>query len=410
MRPVEIPGRRPDPPGAAGAARKPPVVALVAISAISPFAINAVLPSLPAIGAALGASYSRVQLVLSLFLAAVAVSQIFIGPISDRFGRRPVLLAGFAIFVAASAASAVAPSIEALLALRVIQGASGCVGIVLGRAIIRDLYGRAQSASMLGYVTMGLAIAPMLAPSVGGLMQGSFGWTAVFWLMAGMGVAAIAITWIYVPETNLAPTARLSFGSLLRDFLSLAGNRDFLAFTASSSLTSGVFFAFLGGAPYIAEEILGLTPVSYGLWFGTIAIGYSLGSFLSGRYAQRYGVTRMILAGSTLAVAAVAFSPALFALGADGSIALFVPMIVTGVSNGIVLPNALAGAISARPEIAGAASGLTGAAQLGMGAALATLAGLLLQGGQSVYPVFAVMSIAAVLGLVAAVLIRVRQP
>jgi MFS transporter, DHA1 family, multidrug resistance protein len=404
---------RPEHPSAAEAAapadRRPPVLALIAISALSPFAINSVVPSMPAIEDAFRADYGRVQLVLSMFLASVAISQIFIGPLSDRFGRRPVLLIGFSLFVIASAACPFAPSVEALIALRIVQGASGCVGIVLGRAIVRDLYDRRQAASMLGYVTMGLAMAPMVAPTLGGLLQEYSGWTAIFWLMAGLGAACLAVVWGLVPETNLNRTARLSLGTLFADYSRLIRRPDFLLFTASSSLTTGVFFTFLGGAPYVAERLLGLRPSVYGLWFAVLPLGYAAGSFMAGRYTEKVGVARMILAGSALAFTAVLALMFLFVAGFSGPAALFLPMSIAGIANGIALPSAISGAISVRPEIAGAASGLSGAAQLGTGAVLSIIGSAALAGGTSPLPMLMIMTAAAALALLAAWLILRRE-
>ena len=399
--------RRPDPldspsPALSFPPRRPPVLALVAISALSPFAINSVVPSIPAIEVAFEADYSRVQLILSLFLASIAVSQILIGPVSDRFGRRPVLLIGFGVFVLASIASPFAPSIEALIAIRIVQGAAGCVGIVLGRAIVRDLYDRRQAASMLGYVTMGLAMAPMVAPTIGGVLQELSGWTSIFWLMGALGVACLAITWKLIPETNLMPTPALSLRTVFADFGVLLRRRDFLLFTAVSSLTTGVFFTFLGGAPYVAERILGLRPSVYGLWFAALPLGYATGSYLAGRFSERFGVDRMIMAGSALALLAVLLLLILDVIGFTGAAALFLPMAVAGIANGIALPNAVAGAISVRPDIAGAAAGLSGAAQLGTGAILSILGSLALAGGSSATPMLLIMTSAAVLAVMAA--------
>jgi DHA1 family bicyclomycin/chloramphenicol resistance-like MFS transporter len=400
MRPAEPTLRLTDVPNSP--AHRPPVLALIAISALSPFAINSIVPSIPAIERAFSADYTRVQLVLSMFLASVAISQIFIGPVSDRFGRRPVLLIGFTIFVLASAASPFAPSVEALIALRIVQGASGCVGIVLGRAIVRDLYDMHQAASMLGYVTMGLAMAPMVAPLLGGLSQEWFGWTAIFWFMALLGAGCLAVTWAAIPETNLQPTSTLSFGSVFTDYSRLLKSPDFLLFTASSSLSSGAFFAFLGGAPYVAERILDLTPSIYGLWFGLIAIGYSAGSFITGRFTGRVGVPRMIMAGSVLALVSASL-PALFlALGYAGPMPLFLPMMLIGVANGMSLPSAVSGAVSVRPEIAGAASGLSGAAQIGTGAVSSAIGAALLTGGSSAMPMFIFMMTTAGLAILVA--------
>lgn len=387
--------------------RRPPIAALVAISALSPFAINVIVPAMPALQRAFSADYGRVQLTLSLFLASVAVSQIVIGPLSDRFGRRPVLFVGLSCFTLACLAAAAAPSVDALIALRVVQGATGCVGLVLGRAIVRDLFERRQAASMIGYVTMGYALAPMVAPSIGGVLLEGFGWPAIFWFMALFGLACVAIVWRYIAETNLRPSQRLSFGTLFTDYGILLRSRDFLAFTVLATLGSGVFFSFLGGAPYVSEHILGLSPIRYGVWFGLIAIGYSAGNFLSGRFAERFGVTWMIFAGSVLAAIAAILPPTLFGLGLGSAAAMFVPMMLTGLSNGIMLPNAIAGAISVRPEIAGAAAGLSGAAQMGTGASLSALAGILLQGSDTPFPLFYVGAVTAVLAVALAALILI---
>jgi DHA1 family bicyclomycin/chloramphenicol resistance-like MFS transporter len=388
--------------------RRPPVLALIAVSALSPFAINAVVPSMPAIERAFHTDYGRVQLILSMFLAAIAVSQIIIGPLSDRFGRRPVLLVGFALFIASCIASPFAPSIEALIAIRVVQGATGCVGIVLGRAIVRDLFERRQAASMLGYVTMGLAVAPMVAPSIGGQLQEHFDWPAIFWFMAVLGVGCLAVTWAYVPETNWKRTPRFSFGSMFSDFGRLLRSSEFLLFTANSSLSTGVFFAFLGGAPFISERMLHLTPGVYGLWFAVAPIGYASGNFIAGRFTERFGVARMILAGSAIAFVAASLPGLLFLFGLESAPALFLPMMLIGLANGLSLPSAISGAISVRPEIAGAASGLSGAAQIGTGAVLSAIVGAALAGGSST-PMFAFMAGAAALAVIAAIAIFRRN-
>jgi DHA1 family bicyclomycin/chloramphenicol resistance-like MFS transporter len=379
-----------------GTAARPSLLwALIAVSMVSPFAINVVVPSLPAIERHFAADYGTVQLVLSLYLASVAASQVLLGPLSDRFGRRPVLMAGLALFLAASLACIAAPNVESLIGLRVVQAAGGSAGLVLARAIVRDLYERRRAASMIGYLTMGFALAPMLAPLIGGLLQGAFDWRASFWFMAGFGLISLGVAWRGVPETNVAPAERLGLATLFRDFGQLLREPSFLLFTGSAGLSSGVFFAFLGGAPYVSENILHLTPTIYGTWFVLVAGGYAIGNFLSGRYAERAGVRWMIVGGSLLAVVVVALMPALFAAGLDHPASLFGPMFVLGIANGLVLPNALAGAISVVPRIAGAASGLTGAAQMGFGALFSAITGAMLAGGATAMPLFVAMGLAA---------------
>jgi DHA1 family bicyclomycin/chloramphenicol resistance-like MFS transporter len=350
-----------------------------------------------------------VQLILSMFLASTAVSQVFIGPISDRFGRRPVMLVGFIAFTLCTLLAPAAPSIDALIAVRVLQGASGCVGIVLARAIVRDLFDRRRAASMLGYVTMGFAIAPMVAPSIGGILQSAFGWASIFWFTALLGLGCVWVTWAHVPETNFRRTERISFVSMFGDFGKLLRDPDFLLFTANCSLTSGVFFSFLGGTPYVAEHILELSPALYGLWFGAAPVGYFLGNYIAGRFTERIGVARMILAGSVIALIAASLPPLLFAFVQPGAPELFLPMVLLGFANGLSMPSAIAGAVSVRPEIAGAASGLSGAMQIGMGAVFSAAAGAVITGGTSAAPVFTLMFVAAALAVVVAFAIYPRN-
>jgi DHA1 family bicyclomycin/chloramphenicol resistance-like MFS transporter len=255
---------------------------------------------------------------------------------------------------------------------------------------------------MIGYVTMGLAVAPMVAPLIGGILQELFGWTAIYWFMALLGIGCLSVAWAHVPETNLNRTPRLSFASMFRDLSQLLRNSDFLLFTTNCGLTTGVFFAFLGGVPYVAERMLGLSPAIYGLWFASVPIGYAFGNFLSGRFTERFGVARMILAGSVLAFVAATISPLLYFAGSFEPATIFLPLMLTGVANGLSLPSAISGAISVRPDIAGTASGLSGATQIGTGALLSTLAGTLIAGQTTPLRIFAIMTSAALMAMLIA--------
>lgn len=261
---------------------------------------------------------------------------------------------------------------------------------------------------MLGYVTMGLAVAPMVAPSIGGQLQEYFDWTAIFWFMAVLGVACLAVTWTSVPETNLHPTPSLSFGTMFGDFARLLASGDFLLFTASSSLSTGVFFAFLGGAPYVSEHTLHLSPGVYGLWFAVAPIGYAVGNFVSGRFTEHFGVARMILAGSAIGLVAASLPGIFFVSGIASAATLFMPMMLIGLANGLSLPSAISGAISVRPEIAGAASGLSGSAQIGTGAVLSAITGAALGSG-STTPMFVLMAVAAGLAFLVSIGIAWRN-
>ena len=373
---------------------------------ISPMAITIIIPSIPGLQSVFAADYATVQLTISLYLAAIAISQPFVGLLSDRFGRRPVLLGGLGLFVAASFLAAVSPNIESVIFLRLLQGAGGCTGMVLGRAIIRDLYDRRQAASMIGYVTMAFAVAPMVAPYLGGLLQEQYGWSAIYWFLGLSGLACLLLAWFDVSETNANPTARLDVSSMFRDFGALLGEPAFRLYAAMATVSSMAFFAFLGGAPFVSEEILNLSPTTYGAWFALTAIGYSSGNFLCGRFAEQLGVHRLLLSGALLLCLPAASLIILFGSGFASAPALFIPMFFLGAANGLCLPGSIAGAISVRPDIAGAASGLTGSLQTGIGAAISAITGAVLAGGQTAMPLFLVIAIAAGTTLFLALTIR----
>jgi DHA1 family bicyclomycin/chloramphenicol resistance-like MFS transporter len=373
---------------------------------ISPMAITIIVPSMPGLQAAFHADYSTVQLTLSLYLAAIAVAQPFVGLLSDRFGRRPVLLTGLSLFVVSSLLAVAAPNIESIIFLRVLQGAGGCTGMILGRAIIRDLYDRQQAASMIGYVTMAFAVAPMAAPSIGGLLQETYGWAAIYWFLGLFGLACLIFAWLDVSETNMNPTDSFGIASMLRDFRSLLGEPEFRLYATSGTLASAVFFAFIGGVPFVSEVILKLSPTTYGLWFALTALGYSVGNFISGRFAQRLGIFRLIYAGAWLMLLPILLLIGLFGAGLGSAPAMFIPMFFVGMANGLCLPGAIAGAISVRPDIAGAASGLMGSLQTGVGALFSAVAGALLAGGMSAMPLFFIMASAAVASLICATIVR----
>lgn len=358
--------------------RKPPLIILVVIAMLGPLALNIFLPSMLGIQAHFETSFPTVQLGLSLFLVSLAIAQLVLGTLSDRFGRRPILLAGTALFLVGTLACLFAPTIEFFLIGRVIQGFGGSAGLILGRAILRDLYDRDKAASMIGYVTMGMAVAPMIGPAIAGYLDKFFGWQSSFWLLLVFAVGVLVASYLKVSETNKNPIPSIDFQSLYRSYSELLSIRVFWLYTGLSSCTAGMFFAFLGGAPFISEKVLGLTPDVYGLYFVLVALGYSLGNFLSGRFAARIGVFRMIMAGNLLGIATICVMIVLF-LSFDASAPLlFGPMLFLSLSNGLVLPSSVAGAVSVKPKLAGSASGLMGSIQMFVGAFLSYLVGLIL--------------------------------
>src|SRR5690606_10207507 len=235
----------------------PHILTLVLATSTGALAMNIFLPSLPGIARHFEADYGVVQLAVSLYLAAMAILQLGIGPASDRFGRRPVMLVSFAIFILSTAAAVVAPTIEFLLGCRILQ-AFAASGMVLSRAIVRDTVGPDEAASRIGYITMGMSLAPMIGPVIGGVLDELYGWQATFTLMLIFGLIAFAVVFLDLGETNKATSASLA--RQMGNYPQLFGSRRFWGYTATAAFTSGSFFAFLGGGPYVATEILHLSP------------------------------------------------------------------------------------------------------------------------------------------------------
>lgn len=389
--------------------RTPPTIAtLVLLSGLSALSMNLYLPSLPFMAVYFQADYKIMQLSIALYLLVNAVLQILIGPIADKAGRRPVLLWGLALFLLATLGCIYAPNVEAFLAFRMAQAVI-VVGIVLSRAAVRDMYDQNQAASMIGYVTMGMAVVPMIGPAIGGVLEESFGWKANFWLPFGLAAIALALTYVDFGETSVKSGKTLI--QQFREYPELLTSPRFWGYSLSSAFSSGAFFAYLGGAPFIGTEIFGLTAAEVGIYFGAPAVGYFFGNFISGRYSVRFGVNRMVRWGCWLNAIGVALSAALFLMGMGSAISFFGFMTFVGLGNGMSIPNATAGSLSVRPHLAATASGLSGAIMLGGGAALSALAGALLTRETGAMPLLWLMLATSVLAIVAisSVIWRERQ-
>lgn len=362
---------------------------LVSIAAIGPLAMNVFLPSMPGMARYFDADYRIIQLLVSLYLVAIAVTQLIVGPLSDRYGRRPVLLGGLGIFAASTLAAIFAPNVETLLVCRMFQ-ATAAAGMVLSRAVVRDTVSSLDdAASRIGYVTMGMAVVPMIAPALGGVLEELYDWKASFILTFVLAVIIIAIAYFNLPETN--HNRSKSMLAQLGSYPELFRSRRFWGYALTAGFASGAFFAFLGGGPYIASEMLGMQPSDYGIYFGIVSIGYMLGNYISGRFSKIGGVNRMMLMGNLLGFAGGLLAVGLFAAGLMHPLSLFGPTALIGIGNGMVLPNSNAGMVSVRPHLAGSASGLGGTLQISVGAAAAFLAGALLSPQSGPMPLLWVM-------------------
>ena len=371
--------------------RHPHLAILVAVTGLGPLALNLFMPSMPGIAQEFAVGYDTVQLSLTFFLVGLALSQLVYGPLSDRFGRRPVLLSGLVLFVASSMLCALAAEIGWLIFGRLGQGVGACAGMVLARAIIRDVHGRERSASLIAYVTMAMVVAPMLAPAVGGYLDLWIGWRAGFVFAAAAGLGVLVLTLVGLHETLPRSIALPGLGRMVGLYRTLLALPAFRGYTAQTAFTSAGFFGFLGGAPHVVIEIMGRSQGEYGVYFMLSAVGYMSGNFVAGRLSMRLGVDRMIIAGIAVSLVGTAVMTALAVAGMVTPWALFGPMVVFGFGNGLSLPNGLAGAVSVRPDLAGTASGVSGFVQMGTGALASVVVGLLVADAASQLPLAAVM-------------------
>lgn len=355
----------------------PPIWILVAATATGPLALNIFVPSMPGLVRVFDTDYATIQLTLTLYLVGVAVAQLAYGPLSDRFGRRPILLAGLAVYAASSLLCAFAWSVETLIIGRVLQAVGGCAGMVLGRAIVRDVFQRDRAASVIALVTMAMAVAPAMAPALGGFLESAFGWHSTFLVPMAMGVIVLLAAIARLNETNLTPIPRIDLPSMLRSYGELLGSRAFLGYAGNTAMSVGAFFAFLAGGPYVVIEILHRPPSEYGLYFVLISGGYMLGNFAASRLSQRLGVDRMIPLGVLISTVGGVAGVGLLLAGVVTTATVFLPMMLVAVGNGISQPNGIAGAVSVNPRIAGAASGLMGFGQMATGALFTVVVGLL---------------------------------
>ena len=359
---------------------------LMAMTAIGPATLNILVPALPGLITSLATDTGTVQLMLSLYLLSLASAQLLLGPLSDRFGRRPVVLAGLALTVLASLAGALTSSIGALITARILQAIGASSGVVIGRAIIRDLYERDRAAAMIGLVTTAMVIAPMVSPLIGGLLDTGFGWKSIFLFIALLGGAVLLWSILVLPETRPASVQQAP-ARLWQEWRALLASAKFHGYVLCGALGSAPFFTFLGGGPHVVVTLMGRSPAEFGLWFAITSLGYMGGNFTASRLSQRFGVDAMILAGIVFELIGAGLTAALVASLPDGGPAIiFLPQLIISYGNGLLLPNAIAGAISVRPQAAGAASGMTGFTQMAIGAASTQVVSLLLANATTAMP------------------------
>ncbi|CAA6603610.1 Transporter of the major facilitator superfamily MFS_1 [Rhodospirillaceae bacterium LM-1] len=357
------------------------VVLLTAMVAIGPVSTDLYLPSLPAVMRAFNADVASAQLTLSAFMAGFGMMMLVYGPLSDRFGRRPVLLAGMLLYSLASIFCLFVPTIDMLILGRFLQAVGAACGPVLGRAVVRDVYGREGSARVLSYMASAMALAPAAAPILGGFLETWFGWRSNFIALMGFGSAMLLALFALLPETNQHrdPEALAPY-RLLGNLLSLLKNRRFMGYTLTMSFSFAALFSFISGSAFVLIDVLGVAPGNFGFCFAAVVAGYMGGSLTAGRFTLRLGLDRMIGLGALLGAGAGLLLTALAIWGPAHWAGVVFPVSLLFFSVGLVLPNASAGAIGPFPQMAGAASSLLGFLQTGIGALAGVLAGHLHNG------------------------------
>ncbi|MFN3844606.1 MAG: multidrug effflux MFS transporter [Paracoccaceae bacterium] len=386
--------------------RTPPHIAtLILLAGLSALTMNIFLPSLPGMAAWFDVPYALMQLSIALYLALSAVLQILIGPISDRYGRRKVLLWSLVLFLIATVGTLLAPTATAFLVFRMAQAVIAA-GMVLSRAVVRDMVPDAEAASMIGYVTMGMSIVPMIGPVIGGVLEEAIGWQANFGLLLVLGLVTLWLTWADLGET--ATIRPVTLGDQVRQYPQLLRSQRFWGYALCAAFASGSFFAYLGGAPYVGTEVFNLSASGIGALFALTAVGYAAGNFVAGRFSVRVGLNRMVFFGTLITVAGLGTLALLTLAGVHSAFVFFGFTTFVGFGNGMTLPNANAGMLSIKPELAGTASGLGGAIMIGGGAALAALAGALLGPDATETPLVLLM-LASALGSLLSILWVLRR-
>lgn len=349
---------------------------LALMTALGPLSTDMYLPSLPAIGLSLGADTAQVQLTLSMFLLGFAAGQIFYGPFSDKYGRKPLLLGGLGLFIMASLLCMIAPSIELLVAARFLQALGAAGPIVLARAVVRDLYEGPKAARELALMGTIMGLVPAAAPILGGYVQRLLGWPAHFAIAAICGIIGGIVISRKLPETaktrNPAP---ISLPGILRGFVALTANKGFVAYLAMMALAYGGLFAYISGSSFVLQGVYHLSEVSFGLAFAIGVIGYIGGTLTAQRLVPRVGIDRTILVGVICLAAGGLVMLALVLIGTGHPAEIVLPMTLYLFGVGLVMPQAMAGALMPFPDRAGSASSFCGFMQMLGGAVIGAAVG-----------------------------------
>ena len=387
-------------------------LALASISLIGPLAVHLFMPVIPAVKAALGLSDALAQLTFSVALFGMAFATLFYGSLSDRYGRRPVLLSGLALFLVGSALSAIATSVTPLVLGRLVQAIGAGCGVTLGRAIAQDVYGRERLVKAIAYLTMAYTIGPMISPLVGGLLIDAFGWRSVFGFALLLGGVIALIAYFAVFESRAPSAEQRRGGNVLRDYAELFRHVRFTAFVLQSGFMTGTFLVAATAASSLLKDLLHRPLAEFGFYFLLFPVGFLTGNFITSRIGSRAVNETMVLLGSLVMAAAVVTQSSLLLSGRVVPLVLFAPGFFVTLAQGLSLPYAQSGAMATNVKLAGTAAGIGVFVQNFCGAAFAQLYGLFADG--TVTPLMQTTAITALCGLIAGavpfVMARRAQP
>ncbi len=375
------------------------LAALVSATAMGPMAMQLLVPSIPAIAEHFDVSIGFASLNFSVSAVTLGISTLFYGPLSDRFGRRPVLLFGIAVFVVGTVIALVAPNIGVLIFGRVVQAIGGAAGMVLARTIVRDVYGPERAASVIGTLTVAMVAAPMIAVILGGVLTDTFGWRAIFVFALIVTIPAALLVKSALHETRTGPPQTGSAAiHMLHGYGRLFRIPAFNGFVLQGAFAGGNFFAFMAAGPYLMVNVLDRSASEFGVYFAIVTFIFMGANFTGGRLSARVGIERMVLFGAAWsALAAIGGTIWLSVFGLDVAM-LFTTSALISIGSGLAMPNVQAGALNAIPEYAGTASGAAAFLQTMMGAVFAQVVGSLLT--DSANPLFAAMLFSSVTGLI----------
>lgn len=372
---------------------------LMFTAAITALPLNMVVPSLPDIARDLHADFALVNVAVAGYAAVSALTYLLAGALSDRFGRRPVIMTALAILTLASAACSLADSIGMFLACRLAQGTS-IAAYTACLACLRDTSDEQMAASRIGYFASVWAIAPLVGPTLGGVLDTLLGWRSNFVALAFLGAIGLGLSALCLQETNRRPSSSLI--QPFRGYGGLIGSPLFWAYSLCTAFSIGTFYAFLGGAPLVAAQRIGDASMVLGLYMAATPAGFILGSTLAGGHGRRHAPLPLMVAGRLLTCLGPLAGLAFHACGVTHSLAFFGPCVFIGLGNGLTMPGASAGVMSLRPGLAGTASGLASALTVGGGAAVSFVSGLIVTPANASYAVLGVMLVSSSLALASA--------